>query len=218
MKLHPLVHRLTRVDQHGDHAERMVLVGRHAAGYDHVMTRALGWLYRAAANHLLASVPAQAHVLDVGTGPGRLLVELAASRHDIRLAGVDPSADMVNHATRRLHNAALTGRADLHVAAAEDLPFPDDTFDAVISTLSSHHWADPYRAVAEQARVLRPGGVLWIFDLRGVAPATVTRALAADFPSTSISRVRLGRFTSSLITCQRAEKPLVTDGTASTSH
>ena len=214
MKLHPVVHRLTRGRQHSHHADRMVLVGRHAAWYDRVTARVLGRLYRAAANRVLESLPQDGHILDVGTGPGRLLVELAARRSDIRLAGVDPSADMVNHATRRLQNAALDDRADLRVASAEDLPFPNDTFNAVVSTLSSHHWADPHRAVAEQARVLRPGGALWIVDLRGVAPAAVTQALATDFPSASMTRVQLGKFMSIVITCQRAQKSSVTDGIA----
>ena len=212
MKIGHAVHRLVGGHEPRDRAERMVLVGRQAALYDQVMTRALGWLYRSAANRVLATLPPAARVLDVGTGPGRLLVELATRRPDLHLTGIDPSADMVSHATRRLQNGAIAGRADLRVASAEDLPFPDDTFDAVVSTLSSHHWADPHAAVAEQARVLRPGGALWVFDLRAVAPTTVTQSLTADFSPASISRVRLGRFTSSLITCQRAEKSSVTDG------
>lgn len=216
MNVHALVHRLTR--RHDAHADRMILIGRHAAAYDLVTTRMLAGLYRAVAKRVLTSVPQAGHVLDVGTGPRRLLTELGARRHDVRLAGIDPSADMIDHATRRLREAALTGRAELHVASAEDLPFPDGTFDAVVSTLSSHHWADPQQAVAEQARVLRSGGTLWIVDLRAKAPGTVTDALADEFAPASISRERLGRFMSSLIGCQRAEKSSSNDIATSAAH
>ena len=212
MKIGHAVHRLVGGHEPRDHTERMVLVGRHAALYDQLMTRALGWLYRSVASRVLATLPHGADVLDVGTGPGRLLVELATRRPDIHLTGIDPSADMVSHANRRLEKATLTVPVDIRVASAECLPFPDDAFDAVVSTLSSHHWADPTAAIAEQARVLRPGGALWIFDLRAVAPATVTQAMATDFPPTSISRARLGSFMSSLIAGQRAQKSSVTDG------
>ena len=212
MKISHAVQRLVGGHEPRDHAERMVLVGRHAALYDQLMTRALGWLYRSVANRVLATLPHGADVLDVGTGPGRLLVELATRRPDIHLTGIDPSADMVGHANRRLEKAALAIPGDIRVASAESLPFPDEAFDAVVSTLSSHHWADPAAAVAEQARVLRPGGVLWIFDLRAVAPATVTQAMATDFPPKSIPPVRLHKFMSSLITCQRAEKSSVIGG------
>jgi len=183
----------------------MVLVGAHAAWYDRLTTRAVGFLYRAAAGQLLAELPSGGRVLDVGTGPGQLLVEVARRRPDVTGAGIDPSADMIGHAQRRLTAATAADRFDLHVAAAEDLPFPDGSFDAVVSTLSSHHWADPSAAVDEQARVLRPHGKLWIFDLRGIAPAAVlTDALSARFPPQFVTRPRTRGPAALLIRCFRA--------------
>ena len=209
MRLHSLVHRLVGGRHDADRHERMVLVGRHADWYDRLSAFALGWLYRRAAARILASVPTGGNVLDVGTGPGRLLLELATRRPDLHLTGIDPSADMINHATRRTAAAAVAGRVDARVASAEDLPFPTDSFDAVVSTLSSHHWADPAAAVAEQSRVLRPGGTLWAFDLRGVAPAAVRAALAAQFGATAVSRTRIGRLADPVIIGYRANKPSV---------
>ncbi|MBV9291622.1 MAG: class I SAM-dependent methyltransferase [Frankiales bacterium] len=184
--------------------DRMVLVGAHAAWYDRLTTRVASLLYRAAAGQVLDELARGGRLLDVGTGPGQLLVEVARRRTDVTGAGIDPSADMIGHARRRLAAAAADDRFDLQIAGAEDLPFADASFDAVVSTLSSHHWADPAAAVGEQARVLRPGGQLWVFDLRGVAPSAVARELTARFPAGAVSRPRVHGPASVLIRCHRA--------------
>jgi ubiquinone/menaquinone biosynthesis C-methylase UbiE len=101
-------------------------------------------------------------VLDVGTGPGVLLVELAARRPDLRLTGIDLSADMIAAATRNLHPFAE--RASARVGDVTSLPFPDRSFDLIVSSLSLHHWDHPEAAVPELARVLRPGGRVHIYD------------------------------------------------------
>ena len=189
----------------------MVLVGQHAAWYDRVTTLAVRPLYRAAVRHALPTLPTSGRVLDVGTGPGQLLVELGRRRDDISLAGIDPSDDMVGHATRRLDGTALLDRTELHVASAEALPFADASFDAVISTLSSHHWADPSLAINEQARVLRPGGVLWVFDLRGKTPAVVVRAMRERFDA--VTQPRVGPLAAAFFVCARGSSAAITSAT-----
>jgi ubiquinone/menaquinone biosynthesis C-methylase UbiE len=52
------------------------------------------------------------------------------------------------------------------VADVAALPFPDATFDLVVSTLSQHHWADPAAGLNEILRVLRPDAQTWIYDIR----------------------------------------------------
>jgi ubiquinone/menaquinone biosynthesis C-methylase UbiE len=182
-----------------------VLVGRHAALFDKASGLALRWLYRAAADRVATDLPAGGRVLDIGTGPGRLLLEITRRRPDAHLVGIDPSADMVGHAQRHLQ-AAGAQDATVHVAAGEDLPFPDAAFDAVVSTLSGHHWADAATAIAEQARVLRPGGVLWLFDLRAKSAAGLAEALAAAFAPEAVTRPSLGRLRGAVIGCHRATK------------
>lgn len=185
-----------------EHRNRMVLIGQHAAWYDRLATVAMRPLYRAAARHVLAGIPSGGRVLDVGTGPGQLLVELGRRGDDVALAGIDPSADMIGHATKRIETAGLGGRTELHVAATEELPFADGSFDAVVSTLSSHHWSDPAAAIAEQARVLRPGGQLWIFDLRKLAPKALPTTLQANFPT--VTQPRVGPIARALFVCHAA--------------
>ena len=195
------------MSNHHDHRQHgRPLVGRHASLFDTASGLALGWLYRKTAALVVADLPNGGRVLDVGTGPGRLLLAIAHRRPDAHLTGIDPSADMVGHADRHVRHAGLQN-ADVRVAAAEDLPFADSSFDAVISTLSGHHWGDPVAAIAEQQRVLRPGGHLWIVDLRAKSAGVIPAALRAAFPFESISQPRLGRLPGALLMCHRAVKP-----------
>src|SRR5437763_49815 len=83
------------------------------------------------------------------------------SRPVLSLTGVDLSADMVTAAERNLGD-----RATVRVGSATELPFPDRSFDLVVSSISMHHWDRPEAAVPELARVLRPGGRLRIYDFR----------------------------------------------------
>jgi ubiquinone/menaquinone biosynthesis C-methylase UbiE len=93
-------------------------------------------------------------ILDVGCGTGRLLRAASARWPAAQLLGVDPAQGMVMEARRFAPNAIF------HLAAAEALPFPDQTVDVVLSSISFHHWADQQKGLQEIDRVLRPGGWL----------------------------------------------------------
>jgi SAM-dependent methyltransferase len=100
----------------------------------------------------------EATVIDIGSGPGDLLLALAAAAPAARLMGVEPSPEMRKIAAGR-GLTVIDGRA-------EALPLANATVDLALSTLSSHHWEDPVTAVGEIQRVLRPGGEARIYDLR----------------------------------------------------
>ena len=136
--------------------------GRSSRMYDLVSRRVFRGMYRRLAADVAAVAPDGGAVLDVGTGPGVLLVELAARRPDLRLTGVDLSADMIAAATRNLH--PFGERASARVGDVTSLPFPDRSFDLIVSSLSLHHWDHPEAAVPELARILRPGGRVYIYD------------------------------------------------------
>jgi ubiquinone/menaquinone biosynthesis C-methylase UbiE len=136
--------------------------GRSSRMYDFVSRRVLRVFYRRLAADAAAEAPPGGAVLDVGTGPGVLLVELAKRRTDLRLTGVDLSADMVAAATRNLE--PFGERAAAHAGDVTALPFADKSFDLIVSSLSLHHWDHPEAAVPELARVLRPGGRVYIYD------------------------------------------------------
>lgn len=96
--------------------------------------------------------PGRGEVLDIGMGPGRLLVELERRGWDV--SGVDASAEMVTLARQKLPGAA----ARIVQGPMESLPVADASFDAVVAT-GVLEYADVESAVRETARVLRPGGV-----------------------------------------------------------
>ena len=151
-----------------------VFEGRSSRVYDLVSRRLVRRMYRRFAADIARVAPDNAQLLDVGTGPGVLLVELATARPDLRLTGVDLSADMITSARRNL--APFADRATARVGNVTDLPFADDSFDLVVSSLSLHHWDDPESAAPELARVLRPGGHVYIYDFPFAPFARLTDA------------------------------------------
>jgi ubiquinone/menaquinone biosynthesis C-methylase UbiE len=141
-----------------------VFSGRSSRVYDFAARWLFRGFYRRIARDIAASAPDGARVLDVGTGPGVLLVELAKHRTDLRLTGIDLSADMISAAERNVRR--FGDRVGVRVASVTELPFADGSFDLIVSSLSLHHWDEPQAAVPELARVLRPGGRLAIYDFR----------------------------------------------------
>jgi SAM-dependent methyltransferase len=101
-----------------------------------------------------AGIESGQRVLDVGCGPGALTGELVARVGRELVAAVDPSEAFVS-AARERHPGV-----DIREAAAEDLPFPDASFDAALAQLVVHFMADPVAGLREMARVTRPGGVV----------------------------------------------------------
>src|SRR5688572_12947499 len=101
-------------------------------------------------------------VLDVGAGTGATLVPAARQVGDTgRVVGVDLAPGMVARLARTISVAGITN-AEALVADAEELPFPDESFDAVLCAFTLFFFADTNRALGELRRVLLPGGALAI--------------------------------------------------------
>jgi ubiquinone/menaquinone biosynthesis C-methylase UbiE len=109
----------------------------------------------------LACVPAPQRILDVGCGTGYLLRRLAARcPQAAELAGIDAAPAMVAVAAA----AATDDRLRFSAGTAENLPWPGETFDLVVSTTSFDHWSDQQAGLRECARVMVPGGYLVLAD------------------------------------------------------
>jgi ubiquinone/menaquinone biosynthesis C-methylase UbiE len=121
---------------------------------------------RVAADVGAAGLGEVGRVLDVGTGPGRVPILVARALPGWRVDGVDLSSPMVDRARRNAADAGLTDRVTFTVGDVAALPYPDASFDLVVSSISLHHWADAEAGLREVRRVLRPGGQTWIYDFR----------------------------------------------------
>jgi SAM-dependent methyltransferase len=102
----------------------------------------------------LADVAGGQRVLDVGCGPGALTTELVRLVGSDRVTAVDPSESFV--AAARERHPGVT----VELAGAEQLPFPDGSFDASLAQLVVHFMADPVAGLREMARVTLAGGVI----------------------------------------------------------
>lgn len=107
--------------------------------------------------HALRPRPGE-RLLDVGCGTGAFLALLGRSGSGAGAVGVDPSTAMLTHAVRSRRGYRLAA------GGAEALPFKASTFDAVVSTSALHFVPAPHAALAEMARVVRPGGRVVITD------------------------------------------------------
>jgi ubiquinone/menaquinone biosynthesis C-methylase UbiE len=101
-------------------------------------------------------------ILDVACGPGLVTVALAPHAHEV--VALDLTPEMLNKARQRCAAAGLANVV-FRQGSAADLPFAADSFDAVVTRLSLHHFDSPARPLSEMARVLRPGGRFVVADV-----------------------------------------------------
>jgi ubiquinone/menaquinone biosynthesis C-methylase UbiE len=152
-----------------------ILIG-DAAAYDAMSRLFFGSLFGPIAADAVAVAeavaPEGARVLEVGCGPGHLSIRLAR-RHGLHTTGLDLDPAMIGRARANADRAGdgfgrlPPGRLpSFLVGDVASMPFPDGSFDLVVSTMSMHHWADPAAGLAEIARVLRPGAKALVWDFR----------------------------------------------------
>ncbi len=106
--------------------------------------------------------------LDIGTGPGQIVIKLAKRLPQWKFIGVDRSSGMIAQAQSNLASAAggLADRVEFQIADGNRLPFPDSSFDLVMCNSVLHHLAEPEKLLSEMARLVNPGGAILLRDLR----------------------------------------------------
>jgi ubiquinone/menaquinone biosynthesis C-methylase UbiE len=113
-------------------------------------------------------------VLEIGAGCGYVAQQLLSRNPELALTAIDIDPHMTQAAATRLLGFP---NASAKTADATAMPFPDDSFDSVVSCLMLHHIVDWEPAVAEVARVLRPGGTFLGYDLVRTPLASVFHRL-----------------------------------------
>jgi len=134
--------------------------------------------YERVARHII-NYCSHGSLLDIGTGPGRLLMKLHDASPTMRLVGVDISPAMVKRARKNVESSGLP--IEIREGGAASLPFRDGAFDIVVSTGTIHHWKDPSGALNEIYRVLKGGRYALMYDVVRDTPPHVLQQMHRQF-------------------------------------
>jgi ubiquinone/menaquinone biosynthesis C-methylase UbiE len=115
-------------------------------------------------------------LLDVGCGPGQFTIMAAERLPSAEVVGVDLAPTMIELARRHAAATPAGGRVRFEIGDAMTLPFPDASFDAVLSSGSIKQWPSATRGLAEMHRVLAPGGRAFVLEVNTEAPAAAIEA------------------------------------------
>jgi len=146
---------------HGHGAAGHTFQPAHLLAWEEERLTRLGGRERVA--EMLALVPRDGLVVDVGAGVGSFALALAEGLPQGRVMAIDHQADMVATLTRRARERGLT-QVEAVEGRAEQLPLAAATADLVLFSMVLHDMSDPKAVLAEAHRVLRPGGVLYVLE------------------------------------------------------
>jgi demethylmenaquinone methyltransferase/2-methoxy-6-polyprenyl-1,4-benzoquinol methylase len=110
-------------------------------------------------------LPAGAQVLDLATGTGDLALMIARLHPDATVIGSDPSSRMLEVGVQKVARVGLADRVSLELGDAQALPYEDDAFDGCCIAFGIRNVPDRSAALAEMARVTRPGGRVAVLEL-----------------------------------------------------
>jgi ubiquinone/menaquinone biosynthesis C-methylase UbiE len=127
-------------------------------------------------------------ILDVGTGTARIPIELARVDPSAQVLGIDLSQAMIDLALFNIAGAGLATRVRCERVDAKTLPYESGGFEAVVSNSIVHHIPDPRPVLAEMARLVAPGGTLFVRDLarpesQETVSGLVSRYAGSESPS-----------------------------------
>jgi len=106
-----------------------------------------------------------ARVLDLATGTADLALKVLRRHPETTVVGVDPSVKMLEIGRQKVAAAGLAGKCELQVGDAQELPFPERSFDGLCMAFGIRNVPDRLRALREMARVVRPDGRIAILEL-----------------------------------------------------
>ena len=126
-----------------------------------------GWIETDA---ILRSGICAGHALELGPGPGYVGLEWLKKTKGTSLTGLDISPDMIRLAEHNAREYGLAERTEYVRSNGSRMPFADNYFEAVFSNGSLHEWEQPRSLFDEMGRVLKPGGQIFISDLKRDIP------------------------------------------------
>jgi ubiquinone/menaquinone biosynthesis C-methylase UbiE len=161
--------------------------------------------YELAAEDILSHC-SQGTLLDIGTGPARLLLKLHQQSPGMRLVGIDSSSAMVTKAKQNVAEAGLSEFIEIQLGSANNIPFPDQSFDIVVSTVSMHHWKQPEACLNDIYRVLKDNSYAIIYDLVSDTPKSTLSDIRREFGRLKATMFWLHSFEEPFYTCRNFEE------------
>jgi demethylmenaquinone methyltransferase/2-methoxy-6-polyprenyl-1,4-benzoquinol methylase len=147
-----------------DRLEEILSFGQNGRWRREMVRRALSAQHGASGN---GNAPAPGLILDVASGTAGVALQLAA-RSGAQVIGIDLTEEMLRQGRDYVAAAGMSPRISLVNGRAEQLPFPDASFDALTFTYLLRYVDDPQATLAELARVVKPGGT--VASLEFLAP------------------------------------------------
>lgn len=105
-----------------------------------------------------------ASILDIATGTGDLAIQFAEATQAEKIIGLDLSEGMLSIAHKKVANTKLKNRIDFIKGDSENLPFEDNSFDAITVSFGIRNFETLEKGLSEILRVLKPGGIFVILE------------------------------------------------------
>jgi ubiquinone/menaquinone biosynthesis C-methylase UbiE len=123
----------------------------------------------------------QGPILDVGTGTAQIPIELCRQVSEVQIVAIDLAKHMLQVGRQNVRRAGFQDRLCLECQDAKQLPYPSDSFAAVMSNSIVHHISDPETVLAEMVRVVKLGGTLFVRDLLRPDNDDMVRSLVVTY-------------------------------------
>jgi ubiquinone/menaquinone biosynthesis C-methylase UbiE len=134
-----------------------------ASSYEKASRMVIGGYYNQVADEIVSHTR-QGDVLDLGTGPGYLPIEIVKCAPDLKITGIDLSRKLILIAQANAQKAGLSSHLTFEVGNSARLRFSDAVFDMIISTGMLHSLKNPVKVLTEIHRLLKDGAEAWIYD------------------------------------------------------
>jgi len=170
------------------------IIGRRMPGflasiYEKAVKMALNSYYVPMAEEIIielseirtAGLKVERRILDIGTGPGYLPIEIAKMLQNIRIDCIDPISKSIKIARENAVRAGVADRVHFEVGDASQLRFKENSYDMIISTGVLHELKEPVKVLNGCYRVLKPGGRVFIHDPARISVEINEREWKASF-------------------------------------
>lgn len=134
-----------------------------ASLYEKASRLAIESYYRRVAEEIVAKLQ-KGRILDLGTGPGFLPIEIAMKAPFIQIDAIDLSNSLIKKARKNAFRANVAHKVRFEAGNAAATRFADNSYDMVLSTGMLHMLRDPVSVLKECYRLLKPGAEAWIYD------------------------------------------------------